>query len=382
MTNNYWVDAIDLGDYAYTEFTDEAIRTASYLLWAMSGRKYTGVTTVTERYTCTLRNNRMGPSTKTNSPVLFGGDVYNIPSGDYDEYSELTADGMSPDSRIKLRGRPVTKIHTIRNRTGSVIDPANYYLVEHSTIHIKAGTPWTPCNTEVTYSYGTPVPAIGKMAARTLAIEFIKLWSDDDTCALPQRVTSVARQGVSYTILDQQEFIQEMRTGMYVIDLFIKTVNPDGARRKSKVFSPDQPRARRYNPKEPVIPTTSEGYVLGNDVAVLTSGTEWVSSDSEAALDLSVFSTAEGWTPKVYLYNYSGAKSIELDASSVNVYNVNSDSNAANDYMVINFPHDKTVAALGMIDPGTWTLYASKIEDGVESLTSLTSGNLKTKLYQ
>lgn len=167
MANNFWIQADELGDYSYTEFTEEAVRTASYLLWAMSGRKYTGETTVTERYTCTLRNNRMGPSTKTNSPVLFGGDVYNIPSGDYDEYSELTADGMSPDSRIRLRGRPVTKIHAIRNRLGDIIDPSNYYLVDHSTIHIKAGTPWTPCNTEVTYSYGVAVPAVGKMAART-----------------------------------------------------------------------------------------------------------------------------------------------------------------------------------------------------------------------
>lgn len=62
-------------------------------------------------------------------------------------------------------------------------------------------------------------------------------------------MTSVSRQGVSYTILDNQEFIEELRTGLYVIDLFLKTVNPDNARRKSKVFSPDQPRARRYTPK-------------------------------------------------------------------------------------------------------------------------------------
>ena len=379
MSNNYWVQPDDLGDYAYTEFTDEAIRTASYLLWAMSGRKYTGETIVTERYTCVLRNNRMGPSTKTNSPVLFGGDVYNIPSGDYDEYSELTADGMSPDSRIRLRGRPVTKIHTIRNRTGSVIDPSNYYLVEHSTVHIKAGTPWTPCNTEVTYSYGTPIPAIGKMAARTLAIEFIKLWSDDDTCALPQRVTSVARQGVSYTILDQQEFIQEMRTGMYVIDLSIKTVNPDGARRKSKVFSPDQPRARRYTPKTFAISPTDSAYVLGNDVDVLTTGTDWYSNGSNAELDLSVFTEAEGWTPKVFVYNYSGVKNAELDVNSSTVYNAD---NPTTGYMTVNFTHDKVVGVLGMIDPGTWRLYASKIEDGIESLTLLTEGNLKIKLYQ
>lgn len=134
MTSNLWVLPEEMGDYAYTEFTLEAAQVASNLLWAMSGRKYTGETIVTERYTCTLRNNRMGPSSKTTSPALFGGDVYNIPSGDYDEYSELTSDGMSPDSRIRLRGRPVTRIISMRNRLGTVMDPSSYYLVDHSTI--------------------------------------------------------------------------------------------------------------------------------------------------------------------------------------------------------------------------------------------------------
>lgn len=368
MSNNFWVQPEELGDYAYTEFTEEAIRTASYLLWAMSGRKYTGETTVTERYTCTLRNNRMGPSTKTNSPVLFGGDVFNIPSGDYDEYSELTADGMSPDSRIRLRGRPVTKIHAIRNRTGSVIDPSSYYLVEHSTVHIKAGTPWTPCNTEITYSYGTPIPAIGKMAARTLAIEFMKLWSDDETCALPQRVTSVARQGVSYTILDQQEFIQELRTGIYVIDLFIKTVNPDGARRKSKVFSPDQPRARRYTPK--ALPLTVD---TDFDIALIKDASAtWTSATK--GLDLSNLFPDTGWTPVVTLKSYSGIRSVDLDSTDISL-------NYGTSVISFTVPYAKANTALGMIDPGTWTLYATKTIDGVENIVELATGNLQIKMY-
>jgi hypothetical protein len=368
MSNNFWIQPEDLGDYSYTEYTEEAIRTASYLLWAMSGRKYTGETTVTERYTCTLRNNRLGPSTKTNSPVLFGGDVYNIPSGDYDEYSELTSDGMSPDSRIKLRGRPVTKIHAIRNRNGKIIDPSSYYLVEHSTVHIKAGTPWTPCNTEITYTYGSPVPAIGKMAARTLAIEFIKLWSDDDTCALPQRVTSVARQGVSYTILDQQDFIQEMRTGMYVIDLFIKTVNPDGARRKSKVFSPDQPRARRYTPKS--LPLTADADF---DLTIVKdTSTTW--SSTGLGLDLSNLFPDTGWTPVVSIKSYSGSRSVDLDSSNINL-------NYGSSTISLTIPYEKAQSALGMIDPGTWTLYATKTISNVENIVELAAGNLQIKMY-
>jgi hypothetical protein len=369
MSNNFWIQPEELGDYAYTEFTEEAVRTASYLLWAMSGRKYTGETTVTERYTCTLRNNRMGPSIKTNSAILFGGDVYNIPSGDFDEYSELTSDGMSPDSRIRLRGRPVTKIHAIRNRNGGIIDPSNYYLVEHSTLHIKPGTAWTPCNTEITYTYGSPIPAIGKMAARTLAIEFIKLWSDDETCALPQRVTSVSRQGVSYTILDQQDFIQELRTGMYVIDLFIKTVNPDGARRKSKVFSPDQPRARRYSPKS-VLMTANADY----DLALVKGASATWSSATVAEVDLSNFFPDSGWTPVVTLSNYSGNKTVDLDSSAITL-------NQGPETLSFTVSYDKALAALGMIDPGAWTLYATKTIANVENIVELATGNLQIKMY-
>jgi hypothetical protein len=334
----------------------------------MSGRKYTGETTVTERYTCTLRNNRLGPSTKTNSPVLFGGDVYNIPSGDYDEYSELTSDGMSPDSRIKLRGRPVTKIHTIRNRQGDIIDPSSYYLVDHSTIHIKAGTPWTPCNTEVTYSYGTPVPMAGKMAARKLATEFARLWNGDEQCELPQRVTSVSRQGVSYTILDNQEFIDELRTGLYEIDLFLKVTNPDNARRKSKVFSVDTPRARRYSPKAFAL-TADEDY----DIALVQSTpAEW--SSSNTSIDLSNLVPDTGWTPVVTLRSYSGAKAVDLDTESISI-------NQGASTLSFSVPYDKAIKALGMVDPGTWTLYATKTIDDVPNIIELASGNLQIKLY-
>lgn len=370
MTSNLWILPEDMGDYAYTEYTQEAAQVASNLLWAMSGRKYTGETIVTERYTCTLRNNRMGPSDRTNSPVLFGGDVYNIPSGDYDEYSELTSDGLSPESRVKLRGRPVTRIITIRNRNGVILDPSTYYLVDHSTIHIKAGTPWTPCNVEITYAYGIPVPTAGKMAARKLAIEFARLWSGDEMCELPQRVTSVSRQGVSYTILDNQEFIDELRTGLYEIDLFLKVVNPDNARRKSKVFSVDQPRARKYVAK-PLKLVADEDFDL--ELSTSVGSISWTSTGSGTDLS-NFFPQNNQWTPKVILRNYGETSSVTLEAGSIVL-------NYANSRLDFTITYDKALSALGMVDPGTWTLYASQTQGNVESLVELASGNLRIKMY-
>jgi hypothetical protein len=370
MTSNLCILPEDMGDYAYTEYTEEAAQVASNLLWAMSGRKYTGETIVTERYTCTLRNNRMGPSDRTNSPVLFGGDVYNIPSGDYDEYSELTSDGLSPESRVKLRGRPVTRIITIRNRNGVILDPSTYYLVDHSTIHIKAGTPWTPCNVEITYAYGIPVPTAGKMAARKLAIEFARLWAGDEMCELPQRVTSVSRQGVSYTILDNQEFIDELRTGLYEIDLFLKVVNPDNARRKSKVFSVDQPRARKYVAK-PLKLVADEDFDL--ELSSSVGSISWTSTGSGTVLT-NFFPQNNLWTPKVILRNYGETSSVTLESGSTVLDYVNSK-------LDFTITYDKALSALGMVDPGTWALYASKTENGIESLVELASGNLRIKLY-
>jgi hypothetical protein len=374
MASNLWILPEEMGDYAYTEYTLEAAQVASNLLWAMSGRKYTGETIVTERYTCTLRNNRMGPSDRTNSPVLFGGDVYNIPSGDYDEYSELVADGLSPDSRVRLRGRPVTRIIAIRNKTGKILDPSSYYLVDHSTIHIKAGTAWTPCNVEITYAYGIPVPTAGKMAARKLAIEFARLWAGDEMCELPQRVTSVSRQGVSYTILDNQEFIDELRTGLYEIDLFLKVVNPDNARRKSKVFSVDAPRARKYVAKPLKLVADGDFDLF---LSAPLGSISWTSEDSGTDLS-NFFPQNNEWSPKVILRNYGESSSVTLDPSSIEL-------NYENDTLDFTITYEKAQAALGMVDPGTWELWASRFDnDGVEVLNTggpLASGNLQIRMY-
>jgi hypothetical protein len=365
-----WVLPEELGDYAYTEFALEAAKTASYLLWTMSGRKFTGVTTVTERYVCAKRAYRMGPSSKNYSATLIAGEVYNIPITDFQEYAELVSDGLSPESRIKLRGTPVTKVHAIRTRSGAILDPSSYYLVDHSTVQAAGGVPWTPCNIEVTYSYGSEVPVAGKMAARTLALEFAKLWSGDEDCALPQRVTSVARQGVTFTMLDSQDFIAEVRTGVYAIDLFLKSVNPDGAKAKSRVFSPDKPRARRYTSRPAALPANS-----ALDLTVIQK-TPATFSSVTANVDTSLFIDEPNWTPVVTLKNYSGSKTVNLDPAAITL---NTNSGAVN----FTISYDKALAALGMVDPGTWTLYASQTDPvtGQVSLGDIATGNLQIQLY-
>jgi hypothetical protein len=207
------------------------------------------------------------------------------------------------------------------------------------------------------------------MAARTLAIEFAKLWSGDDDCALPQRVTSISRQGVSYTLLDSQDFIDDLRTGVYAVDLFLKSSNPDKARRRSRVFSPDSPRARRYTPKESALTTNSEF-----DLTVVKSTPAVWNSAEATGSDVTVFFDEAGWTPLVTLRNYGGTKSVDLESSSITV---NNGAESVN----FSVPYNKAYSALGIIDPGTWTLYATKTVDGVQQVAELETGNLKIQLY-
>lgn len=369
-----WVQPSELGQFADTEFAQEAAETASYLMWVMSGRKYSGETLVTERYVCAKRAYRMGASSRLYGGILINGTVSNIPLNDFDNYAELVADGLSPESRIRLRGNYVTKIHAVRNRAGEVLDPSSYYLVDHSVLQATAGVPWTPCNVEVTYSYGAPIPAAGKMAARTLAIEFAKLWAGDDDCALPQRVTSISRQGVSYTLLDSQDFIQELRTGVYAVDLFIKSVNPDGARRRSRVFSPDTPRARRYTTK-PLYYTADPDF----DISVTNASNPGTWSSTGTTTDFSIFDEDPSWVLKASIANYGNTKSVELPADKVNLYNLGVVGSTV--YATVEVPYSTAYNVLGIVDSGTWTLFATRTVDGVEEVSSLAVGNLSIGLY-
>jgi hypothetical protein len=363
---NLWVTPEELGaPYADSEFAYEACKSASGLLWSMSGRKYSGITTVTERYVCQNRIFRYGASTNTYQAVLLDGAVFNIPA---DEFEGGVVDGLSPESRIRLRGRPVTKIHMIRRRDGVVLDPSAYYLVDHSTVQASTGIPWTPCNLEITYSYGTYAPTMGRMAARTLAIEFVKLFEGSDDCALPQRVTSIARQGVSYTLLDNQDFIEEMRTGIYMVDLFLKSTNPDKARAKARVFSVDVPRGRRYTPK-PLRLGTSE-----LDISVTAAGgTTTVPLEYIAA----EFLVEEGdWVPNLIIRNYGQTKQLDLDQGAVSI------DEAAYD-ITFNVSYANALGTLGMVDPGTYDLYASRpsVETpGTTETVLICSGNIKFQL--
>lgn len=363
---NLWVTPDELGDYAETEYSYDACKAASQILWSLSGRKFGGIATVTERYVCAAKTYRLGASSKTYNPVLLDRDIYNIPSEEFDNYAEITSDGLSPMSRVRLRGRPVVKVHTVRNRNGGVIDPSKYYLVDHSTIQAAAGIPWTPCNVEVTYTYGAYPPAAGRAAARIMALEFAKLWAGDD-CALPERVTTISRQGVSFTLLDNQDFVDDMRTGLYAVDLFLKSVNPDRARSKSRVFSPDMPRARRSVSKPVIYGESPADLIVTPDGGSVTISLEYLNAEWLAE--------ETGWELSLDILNYSGSRSITLPDGAV--------LNEAETGVVLSASYKDALGVLGMVDVGQYDLYATRpsLEDpNVPETVRVTSGNVRISL--
>lgn len=102
------------------------------------------------------------------------------------------------------------------------------------------------CTFEITYRTGSDVPEAGVRAAADLACELAKSCnSTAGECKLPKRLTSLTRQGVTMTVLDPQAFLDNGKTGLYLPDLFLAAVNPQGLRSPPRVLSPDLPAHRR-----------------------------------------------------------------------------------------------------------------------------------------
>lgn len=367
--SNLWVDTEELGIYADSDYAYEAVKTASYMLWAMSGRKFSGTTTVTERYVSVYDPYlRAGSSRLSYSPTLINGRVENLPQGGFGSAShhDFQGDGTSSYQRVRLRGRKVVRVHALRTGDGDIVDPNTYYLADHSTIYGTPNATWTPSNVEVTYTYGSPPPTAGRAAARMLAIELVKLYEGDDTCALPQRVTSVARQGVTYTVLDSQDFIDDLRTGLYAIDLFLKTANPDKARARSRVFSPDTPRARRIIGQAPAFELSAFDLYFNQE------GGSNIYYLNELNADFLTEDTA--WNVYAVVSNYTNSVSKTFENAAT------LDENEGTIRLSLTYP--EILSVIGTRDPGTLDLYASRPSLGnpeVDEVISLITGNV---IYQ
>lgn len=207
---------------------------ASQLLWSLSGRKFHTGTVVTERYV--VDRSWLGPYVRT--------PVRGVPVFDSDWGVFVVDPHDWNDRRIRLDGTPVRQVGSVTSlATGELLDPEEYAVINRRFLQLNT---FIPRGIDVSYTYGQEPPKAGQMAALAMARQFFYLWSGRESeCSLPDRVTSVSRQGVNWVLLDNQDFLDDLKTGVYAVDLFLRSVNPDKARVKSKVFSVDIPRGRR-----------------------------------------------------------------------------------------------------------------------------------------
>lgn len=225
-----WISAADTIDPT-GPYTESAVEFASFVLYKLSAEKYTGLQTVTEVYTTD------SITSNVTSPALINGNMYNLP--------RLT----EGQRNLRLRHTPVRSVTSI-TFMGRELDPTEFSLRNNSYLVRTNALPWVldPVNElEITYTYGTPPPSAGKRAATRLANELILHSMGSGACALPERISSVARQGVSYTVMDPQEFISNGKVGIYEIDLFLAAVNPNKAKKRPRIFLAGGPRTERVN---------------------------------------------------------------------------------------------------------------------------------------
>lgn len=108
----------------------------------------------------------------------------------------------------------------------------------------------------VTYTYGRNPPSLGVRAAAILACELYMACDSEafeNHCRLPRNIVQVARQGVTVLVnnagdLFTNRYGQPTKFGIWEIDLFLRTYNPNGLMSRSIVLSPDlPPRGKRID---------------------------------------------------------------------------------------------------------------------------------------
>lgn len=116
---------------------------------------------------------------------------------------------------------------------GVVLDPVEYR--QEGDLLYRIGAKWPaqnlgapldePGTWSITYMRGFPPPEGTATLVGLLAKEFLAACSGGK-CALPRRVQTVTRQGVSYQMVDPVDIYASGKTGISEIDLWLSAVNP------------------------------------------------------------------------------------------------------------------------------------------------------------
>jgi hypothetical protein len=235
---------------------NQAIQFATEVVWALSGRQF-GLCTITLRpcrrdcfdsaWTASWSE---WSSLTWPQPALVGGQWFNLVCGGCGDTCTCTrlSEALLP--------APVHDVVEVRV-DGSPLATGAYRLDDNRKLVRTDGGEWPRCNDlnladsatgtwSVTARFGQDVPEGGAWAVGELACQLIAARNGDD-CQLPRQVTQLVRQGVTLRFDNLVELLKEGLTGLYLVDLFIRTVNPRGLTRRSQTYNVDRESTRRAN---------------------------------------------------------------------------------------------------------------------------------------
>lgn len=241
-----WATPADIPEAYRERVTDEQwerfLMQASEILWALSGRRWYGVgceETATLRSTPPTAGRASWPYHSSWgqcacwSSASWVDDMLWPPRSWGAEHLSVAA--------IKLPRNPITSIVSV-TEDGDTLDPSSYRLTRSGWLERLDGS-WAVCGdvTDITYEFGEPPPEGGVQAAVLLAVQLMLDFVGDGKCRLPQRVTSITRQGISMSMIDPMDFLPDGKTGFYLVDLWLASVNPLHRPARGYMFSLDVP---------------------------------------------------------------------------------------------------------------------------------------------
>lgn len=246
---NPWITGADIDNTCCADLAKRSLAAsfAVNLLYRLSGRQYPGTCTRT------IRPCGVGCTAWARWPAYRDSwfPAYNTGTGWTSTGPALAYGGCGGRCHlpsVTLPG-PVDPETVIVVIDGVTLDPTAYRVINYRRLERLDGGTW-PCTQnlaadsgiggdpgtfQVTYSYGRNPDAGGILAAQEYACEVAKHLCGAGDCQLPQRTRSVVRQGITFDLTTPLDFLDQGRTGVPLVDLWLTSVNPAKLARRATV---------------------------------------------------------------------------------------------------------------------------------------------------
>lgn len=268
-------------------------------------------------------------------------------------------------SSVVLVGRPVSAVLSVVDRAGNAYawEESDSFRLRIPALEHRGWPPFIYPNYDaqggrypmfgayglflrVDYIYGGKPPVDVLNAIDELAGE-LQAAHDGRDCKLPQRVTQVSREGVSWTVIDPQQFLEGGKTGLYYPDLVISTYG-NKVRARAKVYSPEHRPPRRLSSQvlsaSGSTPSSGIQAITSPDNSVEVGGTTADTTlevgDISGTYDLAdpstvitydgsgnLASVVEGGTTTTYTYNPDGSIATQTRLGVTRTYSYDASGN-------------------------------------------------------